>query len=122
MDFDAQVALLYEVEARPVTGVRGQVKYEEGVSVAKVGACQTVPFVLRHFAGGGKQVRVTPNVKSLGKVRLEGFRGHLSTVHIDGKEVYGVVLGVERVFSIRPVESVVVDATQHDPFRKSAEE
>ena len=95
------------MEARPVTGVRGQVKSEEGVSVAKVGACQTVPFVLRHFAVA--QVRVTPNVKSLGKVRLEGFRGHLSIVHIDGKEVYGVVLGVERVFSIRPVESTARD-------------
>ena len=98
MDFNAQVPILTEVEARPVTSFWGQVKSEEGVSVAKVGACQTVPFVLRHLAGGGEQVHVTPNVKILVKVRLEGFRRHLSTVYIDGEEVNGVMLSVERVF------------------------
>ena len=77
---------------------------------------------MRHFASGAEQVHVTANVTTLSKVRLEWFSWNLSTVHVDGEEVYVVVLRVERVFRIRPVESVVVDAAQDEAFVQCAQE
>ena len=68
------------------------------------------------------QVHVTANVTTLSKVRLEWFSWNLSTVYVDGEEVYIVVLRVERVFRIRPVESVVVDAAQDEAFGQCAQE
>ena len=46
MHLDAQVALLYQMEARPITRVRGQVETKEGVPITEVVTTQTVPFVL----------------------------------------------------------------------------
>ena len=83
VNFDAQVAPLHEVETRPVTGVRCQIKPEEGVSIAEIRACQIVSLVLRHFVSGAEQVHVTPDVTTLGKVWLEGFTWNLSTIHVD---------------------------------------
>ena len=37
-------------------------------------------------------------------------------------EAYGVVLGVKRVFIVRAIVGVVVDAAQYDTFRQRAEE
>ena len=122
MNFDTRVSLLHQVETRPIAGVRGQIKPEEGVPVAEVCAGQINSFVLRHFASGTEQVHVTANVTTLSKVRLERFSWHLSTVHVDGKEVNVVVLRVERVFRIRPVESIVVDAAQDKAFGECAQE
>ena len=111
MDLDARVALLHQVEARPATRVRGQIETEEGVPVTKVGASQAVLFVLRHFAGRDEQVNVTSDV-----MILEEFGGYLSTIHVDSEEVYVVMFGVKRIFSVQPVVRVVVDTTQHRSF------
>ena len=51
MQFYAQVALLYQMEAGAVALVAGQVETEEGVAVSVVAASQSVPFVLPHLAG-----------------------------------------------------------------------
>ena len=56
------------------------------------------------------------------EIRLEGFGGYLSSVHVHGEEVDVVVLGVKRVFSVRPVVCVVVGAAQHQTFRQGTEE
>ena len=85
-------------ESRDLFGVhQGEVE-TEGVPVKEVGARQAVPLVLRHLAGGGEHVDVTPDVQTLGKIRLERFGGYMSTVHVHGEEVDFVVLGVKRVF------------------------
>ena len=69
------------------------------------------------FTGGGEQVDVASNVAPVLEVWLEWFGRHLTSVNVDGQEVYGVVLGVERVFSIIPVVSVIVDTPQDESFR-----
>ena len=46
------------------------------------------------FTGGGEQVDVASNVTPVLEVWLEWFGRHLTPVGVDGKEVYGVVLGV----------------------------
>ena len=56
MYLDAQVALLYQMEAGAMIG--GQFKTEEGVAVSLFAARQSVPLVLSHLAGRGEQGRV----------------------------------------------------------------
>ena len=46
MHLDAQVALLYQMEARPIIRVRDQVETKEGVPITEVVTSQTVPFFL----------------------------------------------------------------------------
>ena len=58
MHLDAQVALLYQMEAGAVALVGGQLKTEEGVAVPEVAARQSVPLVLPHLTGRGEQVHV----------------------------------------------------------------
>ena len=65
------------------------------------------------FTGGLEQVDVAPILD----VWLQWFGRHLTSVDVDGQEVYGVVLGVEWVFSIIPVVGVIVDTTQDNSFR-----
>ena len=69
------------------------------------------------FTGGGEQVDVTSNIAPILEVWLEWFGRHLTSVDLDGQEVYGVVLGVESVFSIIPVVGVIVDTPQDESFR-----
>ena len=58
MHIDAQVALLYQMEAGAIAFVGGQVKTEEGVAVPEVAARQSVPLVLPHLICRAEQVRV----------------------------------------------------------------
>ena len=69
------------------------------------------------FTGGGEQVDVASNVAPVLEVWLEWFGRHLTSVDVDGQEVYGVVLDVEWVFSIIPVVGVIVDTLQDESFR-----
>ena len=64
------------------------------------------------FTGGGEQVDVALNVALVLEVWMEWFGRHLTSIDVDGQEVYGVVLGVECVFSITPVVGVIVDTPQ----------
>ena len=50
MQFYAQVALLYQMEAGTMALVGGQVETEEGVAVSVVAASQSIPLVLPHLA------------------------------------------------------------------------
>ena len=68
------------------------------------------------FTGSGEQVDVASNVAPVLEVWLEWFGRHLTPVDVDGHEVYGVVLGVEWVFSIIPVVGVIVDTLQDESF------
>ena len=122
MKFDAQVAFLHQIEAGTVALVGGQIETEEGVAVSVVVASQTVPFVLPNLAGRGEQARVAPDEEVVLEVGLEGFGGYLTSVHVHRVEAYGVVLGMKRVFIVRAVVGVVVDAAQHDTFRQRVEE
>ena len=110
MHLDAQVALLYQMEARSITRVRGQIETKEGVPITEVVTSQTVPFVLLYLASRGEQVEVTSDESILIEIRLERFGGYLSTIHVNGEEVDVVVLGVKRVLRVRTVVRVVVDA------------
>ncbi len=69
------------------------------------------------FTGGGEQVDVASNVAPILEVWLQWFGRHLTSVDVDGQEVYGVVLGVEWVFSLIPVVGVMVDTPQDELFR-----
>ena len=122
MTFYAQVALLYQMKAGTVALVGGQVETEEGVAVSVVVESQTVPLVLPYLAGRGEQARVAPGEEVFCEVGLEGFGGYLSSVHVHRVEIYGVVLGVKRVFIVRAVVGVVVDAAQYETFRQGTEE
>ena len=122
MKFYAQVALLHQMEAGTVALVGGQVETEEGVAVSVVVASQTVPLVLPDLAGQGEQARVAPDEEVVCEVGLEGFGGYLTSVHVHRVEAYGVVLGVKRVFIVRAVVGVVVDAAQYETFRQGTEE
>ena len=115
MKFDAQVALLHQIEAGTVALVGGQVETEEGVAVSVVVASQTVPFVLPDLAGRGEQARLAPGEEVFCEVGLEGLRGYLTSA-------YGVVLGVKEIFIVRSVVGVVVDAAQYETFRQGTEE
>ena len=59
MEFQAQVALLYQIKAGTVTLVGGKVE-TEGVAVSVLVASQTVPLVLPYLAGRGEHARVAP--------------------------------------------------------------
>ena len=120
MNLDAQVAILHQVATRPVERVQGGVETEKSVSLTEVGARQTVPFVLRHFAGLDEQFDVTRDVPLIRKIRLKVFDGDLSTVHLHGEEVDVVVLGVKRFFGVPLTESAVVNAAQHQTFRQGS--
>ena len=74
------------------------------------------------FTGGGEQVDVASNVAPILEVWLQWFGRHLTSVDVDGQEVYGVVLGVEWVFSLIPVVGVMVDTPQDELFRKRPDE
>ena len=54
MQFYAQVALLYQMDAGTVALVGGQVETEDGVAVSVVAASQSVPLVLPHLTGRGE--------------------------------------------------------------------
>ena len=121
MKFYAQVALLHQMEAGTVALVGGQIE-TEGVAVSVVVASQTVPLVLPDLAGRGEQARVAPGEEVFCEVGLEGFGGYLTSVHVHRVEAYGVVLGVKRVFIVRAVVRVVVDAAQYETFRQGTVE
>ena len=95
---------------------------EESVAVPEVDASQVVYFVLPHLTDRSEQGEVAPHVAVVGEIRLEWFGGCLSSVHVHGKEVDVVVLGVKRVLGVRTVVRVVVDAAQHQSFRQGTEE
>ena len=95
---DAEITLSNQVEATAIAGVGCQIETEEGVAVTEVEASAS-------------------NVAPVLEVWLEWFGRHLTSVDVDGQEVYGVVLGVERVFSIIPVVGVIVDTPQDESFR-----
>ena len=69
MQLYAQVALLYQMEARAIALVGGQIK-TEGVAVSVVAASQSVPLVLPHLAGRGKQIHVAPDEEVVFEIRL----------------------------------------------------
>ena len=121
MHLDAQVALLYQMEADAIALVVGQVK-TKGVTVPEVAARQSVPLVLPHLTGRGEQVHVAPGEEVVVKIRLERFGGYMLPVHAHGEEVDVVVLGVKRIFVVRTVVRIVIDAAQHQTFRQGAEE
>ena len=101
---------------------RGLDRTEEGVAFAKVITRQLVPFVLRLFTSGGKQVDIDSNVAASLEVWLERFCRNLTSVDVDGQEVNGVVFGVEWIFRVIAVVGVVVDAPQDESFRQHPEE
>ena len=117
MQFYAQVALLYQMDAGAVALVGGQVETEEGVAVSVVAASQSVPLVLPHLAGRGEQTHVAPDEEVVCEIGLERFGGYLSSVHVHRVEVDGVVLGVKRILVVRTVVGIVIDAAQHQTFR-----
>ena len=122
MQFYAQVALLYQMEAGAVALVGGQVETEEGVAVSVVAASQSVPLVLPNLAGRGEQAHVAPDEEVVCEIGLERFGGNLSSVHVHRVEVDGVVLGVKRIFVVSTVVGIVIDAAQHQTFRQGTEE
>ena len=61
MQFCAQVALLYQMEAGTIALVGGQVKTEECVAMPEVAASQAVPLVLPNLTGRGEQAHVAPD-------------------------------------------------------------
>ena len=94
MQFYAQVALLFQMEAGTVALVGGQVKTEESVAVPVVAASQSVPLVLPNLAGRGEQTHVAPDEEVVFEIGLERFGWYLASVHLHCVEVDGVVLGV----------------------------
>ena len=77
MQFYAQVALVYQMEAGTVALVGGQVETEEGVAVSVVVASPSVPLVLPHLAGRGEQTHVAPDEEVVCEIGLERFGGYL---------------------------------------------
>ena len=114
---DAEIILSYQVEATAIAAVGCQIETEESVAVTEDVTRQLVAFILGVFTGGGEQVDIASNVAPVLEVWLEWFGRHLTSVDVDGQEVFGVVLGVERVYSIIPVVSVIVDTPQDESFR-----
>ena len=78
---DAQVVLLYQVEAGAFECVWRDVQSEDGVAMKEVVTRQSVSFYLPHFTRRGEQVKVVSNEQLVGKL----FRWYLSTVHVDGE-------------------------------------
>ena len=101
MHLDAQVALLYQMEANTITRIGRQVKTEEGIAVQEVAVRRSIPVVLLHLTCRGEQVEVAPGEEVPIKIRLEGFRGYLSDVQLHGEEVGIVILGVNLILFIR---------------------
>ena len=122
MQFYAQVALLYQMEAGTVALVGGQVETEEGVAVSVVAASQSVPLVLPHLAGRGEQTHVTPDEEVVCEIGLERFGGYMSSVHVHRVEFDVVVLGVNRILGVHAVVGIVIDEAQHQTFRQGTEE
>ena len=122
MQLYAQVALLYQMEAGAIALVGGQIKTEEGVAVSVVAASQSVPLVLPHLASRGEQTHVAPDEEVVSEVGLERFGGYLSSVHVHCVETDGVVLGVKRILAVCAVVRIVIDAAQHQTFRRGTEE
>ena len=122
VEADAQVALLYQMEAGAIALVGGQIKTEQGVAVPVVAASQSVPLVLPHLTGGGEQAHVAPDEEVVFEIRLKRFGGYLSSVHVHCVEADGVVLGVKRILGVHTVVCVVIDAAQHQTFRQGAGE
>ena len=122
MQFYAQFALLYQMEAGTIALVGGQVETEEGVAVSVVAASQSVPLFLPHLAGRGEQTHVAPDEDVVCEIGLERFGGYLSSVHVHRVEVDGIVLGVKRILVVRTVVGLVIDAAQHQTFRQGTEE
>ena len=122
MQFYAQVALLYQMEARAIALVGGQIKTEEGVTVSVAAASQSVPLVLPHLAGQGEQTHVAPDEEVVFEIRLERFGLYLSPVHVHCVEGDCVVLGMKRILGVHTVVRIVIDAARHQTFRQSAEE
>ena len=85
MHIDAQVALLYQMEAGAIGLVGDQVKTEEGVAVPEVAARQSVHLVLPHLTFRGEQVHVAPEEEVVAKIRLDSCVGYLSPVHEHGE-------------------------------------
>ena len=98
MHLDAQVALLYQMDAGAIALVRGQVKTEEGVIIPDITARQSVPLVLPHHdcihASGrvllpqlSRQLRglgVSQQLLCVSAIRkCVGRRGHDRTVQVD---------------------------------------
>ena len=122
MHLDAQVALLYQMEAGAIALVGGQVKTEEGVAVPEVAAGESVPLFLPHHTGRGEQVHVAPDEEVVVEIRLDRFGGYLSPVHVHSDDVDVVVLGLKRILVVRTVVRIVINAAQHQTFRQGAEE
>ena len=117
IEFYAQVALLYQMEAGTVALVGGQVETEEGVAVSIVATSQSVPFVLPHLADRGEHAHVAPDEEVVCEIGLERFGGYLSSVHVHRVEVDVVALGVKRIFGVHAVVGIVIYAAQHQTFR-----
>ena len=62
--------ILYQMEAGAIALVGGQVITEEGVAVPEVAARQSVPLVLPHLTGRGKQGHVAPGEEVVVEIRL----------------------------------------------------
>ena len=122
MNLDAQVPLFNQVEARTDTRVGGEIETDESVTVPEVDASEVAPLVLPHLTSRGDQVEITPDVTIVVKIRLDRFGGFLSSVHVHGKEVDVVVLGVKRILDVRTIVRVIVYAAQHQTFWQGAEE
>ena len=118
MHLDVQVALLYQMEAGSIALVRGQVKTEVGVAVPEVAATQSFPLVLPHLNNRGEHVHAAPDEEVVVEIRLERFGWHLSPVHVHYEEVDGV----KRIFVVRTVVRIVINAAQRQTFLQSAEE
>ena len=117
MQFYAQVALLYQMEAGAVALVGDQFKTEVGVAVSVVAASQSVPFVLPHLAGRGEQTHVALDEEVVFEIRLERFGGYLSSVHVHCVEVDGVVLGVKRILGVHTTPLYALLSMQHSTRR-----
>ena len=57
--------LLQQVEARPITRVRGQIETKKGVDITEGDASQAVPLDLRYLASRRKHVDVIPDVTAI---------------------------------------------------------
>ena len=88
MHLDAQVALLYQMEAGVIALVGGQVKTEGSVAIPEVAARQSVPLVLPHLTGRGEHVHVATDEEFVVEIRLERFGGYLSPVHVHREEAF----------------------------------
>ena len=122
MQFYAQVALLYQMEAGAIALIGVQIKTEEGAALPEVAANQTVPLVLPNLASRGEQAHVAHDEEVVFEIGLERYGGYLSSVLGHCEEADGVVIGVKRILVLCTVVRIVIDAGQHQTFRQGAEE